>query len=178
MNYRKANLFCIGFEHSGTTSFYKYLNYHKDIFIPRIKEPNYFHNLITLDEYQALYKDRKEKYLGDFSCKYIEIKNIGTILYQYNFESTILIIIKERNRHLIREYTDVINNLRYLFLNRVYIINSDNFMLNPHSNYEELLNHLGLSVDTYPSFERYNVTGSLNYKLRKQVRKVLNSFRF
>jgi len=82
MKNRIPNLFLIGAPKCGTTSLYRYLSVHPDIFTPDIKEPNYliYKKLVELDasrkklnraiktsdDYQKLYQSAEdEKYLLD-----------------------------------------------------------------------------------------------------------------
>ena len=78
---RYPNLFLIGVPKCGTTSLYRYISVHPDIFAPEKKEPNYliYENLKAIGarrkkldnavsstrEYLDLYKDANEKYLLD-----------------------------------------------------------------------------------------------------------------
>lgn len=50
------NLFIVGAAKAGTTSVFKYLSQHKDVFVPAVKEPNYFSSDI---EYSNLRKEFK-----------------------------------------------------------------------------------------------------------------------
>lgn len=52
----KANFFIIGAAKSGTTSLYKYLNQHSEIYFSPIKEPNYFSTDIDVSKFSSLYK--------------------------------------------------------------------------------------------------------------------------
>ena len=81
------NFFVIGAYKSGTTSLYEYLAQHPQVFLPRVKEPNYFafaapgekretpvfqKSVKTLDEYEALYeKAGGFVAIGDVSPEYM-----------------------------------------------------------------------------------------------------------
>jgi hypothetical protein len=52
----KANFFIIGAAKSGTTSLYKYLDQHPDIYFSPIKEPNYFSEDIDIKRFSSIYK--------------------------------------------------------------------------------------------------------------------------
>jgi len=52
----KANFFIVGAAKAGTTSLYKYLSQHTDIYFSSIKEPNYFSTDIDISDFTTLYK--------------------------------------------------------------------------------------------------------------------------
>ncbi|PLX17075.1 MAG: hypothetical protein C0597_07425 [Marinilabiliales bacterium] len=52
----KPNLYIIGAAKSGTTSLYKYLNQHPDVYFSPIKEPNYFSDDIDVSKFTSTYK--------------------------------------------------------------------------------------------------------------------------
>jgi len=62
-----------GVEKSGSTSLYHYLKQHPDLYLPRVKEPNYFidkGSINTLTEYKDLFSDGKEYVRGQASVGY------------------------------------------------------------------------------------------------------------
>ena len=59
---RKPDFFIVGAPKCGTTALFRYLTAHPAVFIPEIKEPNYFctdlpmdGRVATLNEYEALF---------------------------------------------------------------------------------------------------------------------------
>lgn len=81
------NFFVIGAYKSGTTSLYQYLSQHPQVFVPRVKEPNFFafaaddaedrsrlraQSVTTLEEYEALYETASHSIaVGDVSPEYM-----------------------------------------------------------------------------------------------------------
>ncbi|MEA3495995.1 MAG: sulfotransferase [Bacteroidota bacterium] len=53
---KKANFFIIGAAKGGTTSLFKYLEQHPDIYFSPIKEPNYFSDDILVEKFSSTYK--------------------------------------------------------------------------------------------------------------------------
>ena len=133
VNYKnkKVNLpdfMIVGSAKSGTSSLFYYLNNHDKVFIPKIKEPWFFHlhcnqninshnrsNVISIeDDYFKLYENKKEMLLGDASTIYLYdykkvIKNIKNF-YGHNY-SKIKILILLRNPFE-RAYSHYLNHLR------------------------------------------------------------------
>jgi len=52
----KPNLFMVGAAKSGTTSLYKYLTQHSEIYFSPVKEPNYFSDDIDIFKFSPIYK--------------------------------------------------------------------------------------------------------------------------
>lgn len=111
------NLFIVGAAKSGTTSLYNYLNQHKEVFFPLVKEPNYYsdiesednlvyenpkpnqfyHNKIIKDKsiYFSLYSNAKEfKIAGDASPSYLWDVNSAKKIYKDFPEAKIMIILR------------------------------------------------------------------------------------
>jgi hypothetical protein len=70
------NFLIVGAAKSGTTSLYRYLQDHPQVFMPAIKEPNFFaterHRTIRgLDEYSALFTEATEPAIGEASVRYL-----------------------------------------------------------------------------------------------------------
>ena len=80
------NFFIVGVGKGGTTSLYKYLSFHQEIYMSPIKEPNYFakdiydfHDCLDIqsplenfESYIALFKNVKnEKAIGEASVSYL-----------------------------------------------------------------------------------------------------------
>jgi len=75
MTKRLPNLILIGAMKCGTSSIYAELNRHPDVYFPQNKEPNGLRAIMEQDHaaieaYEALYRGRKERFLGDASTGY------------------------------------------------------------------------------------------------------------
>jgi hypothetical protein len=99
------NFFLVGTPKAGTTSIYKYLSQNSKVYVPKIKEPNYFCNVgdqkrnITIiknsKDYYNLYRGAKEDQLkGDFSVSYMHDVNAPAKIKQFNPYAKIIIIIR------------------------------------------------------------------------------------
>ncbi len=87
----KPNFLIVGAAKSGTTSLAKYLDEHPDIYISKVKEPRFLisntiksiskkdpsykhltsNSILKLKDYLALFRNRKEKALGEASIHYL-----------------------------------------------------------------------------------------------------------
>jgi hypothetical protein len=104
-----VNLFLVGAAKSGTTTLYKLLGQHPDIFIGEKKEPHYFARdlfkpsktyqkkiCLTWDAYLRNYYDhKKEKYLLDASVYYMYFEEVAQRIYTYNPDAKIIMICRE-----------------------------------------------------------------------------------
>lgn len=114
----QPNLFIIGTAKAGTTSMYKYLNEHPDIFFPLVKETHFYsdatssldvdfsppkkgkhyHTKIIRDEkvYNELYAEAKsERYLGDSSPSYFIDKNAPERIYKAAPEAKLIVVLRD-----------------------------------------------------------------------------------
>ena len=69
------NLFIAGVEKGGTTSLWRYLDAHPDVFMSEVKEPSFFteerHEAAKTEAaYLALFADRPERWCGEASVRY------------------------------------------------------------------------------------------------------------
>lgn len=102
----KVDFFLVGLPKTGTTSIYKSLVKHKKIYIPNIKEPNYF----CFDKHFSSYFNYKKKidYLklfnrgfsenlicGDLSTEYFDSKVAPKEIYNHNKNAKIIIILRD-----------------------------------------------------------------------------------
>ena len=117
MNNPKANLFIVGAAKSGTTSLYRYLREHPEIYMSRIKEPHHFSSaehpdlkmyglpsdnleyhsrmIKKPDEYSQLIEPGKDAiYRGEASPSYLYDKRTAEKIYNYNKHARILIILR------------------------------------------------------------------------------------
>lgn len=128
----KKNLFSIGAMRAGSTSLYNYLAQHPDIFIPHVKEPDFFiaeeareslksgvdseeqhqrlQNLIsegkyrTRDAYESLYSGKENfKYLADCS-HYFHHPKTAALIHRYNPDAKILISLRDPTERIYSEY--------------------------------------------------------------------------
>lgn len=106
----KVDFFIVGAPKSGTTSLYKYLNEHPNIFMSKLKEPNYFtsqeiksqglyYNTRIADsfsEYQALFSGRKiNQRIGEASVSYLFYPKTAHKIYNHNPNAKIIIILRD-----------------------------------------------------------------------------------
>ena len=106
----KANLFIVGSPKCGSTLLAKELGKNQDIFLPRIKELNYFSKdlLLRYNSYYRTYvvNDQrsylrmfkgawKDKYLVDGSVSYFTFKDIPERIYDYNNAAKVIICYRE-----------------------------------------------------------------------------------
>lgn len=100
---RHPNFFIVGAFRSGTTSLYKYLCQHPEIFMPEVKEPSFFCELTPswatkyreFDAYISLFCDAKDhKAIGEASTPYIvSPESPGRIRKMYP-DAKIIIILR------------------------------------------------------------------------------------
>ena len=100
----KPNFFLIGAAKCGTTSMYAYLRQHPNIFMPKMKEPNYFSSdslikfrkrIKSEKEYFQLFKNVKdEKMIGEASPTYLYSKVAAENIKRFNPESRIIIMLR------------------------------------------------------------------------------------
>ena len=113
----KINLFIVGAAKSGTTSLYHYLKQHPDIYLPLVKEPNFFsnvestnpaaylkprknkfyHNKVINDRlvYYNLYKGaQSSKILADASPSYLWDPNAAQKIHKHHSYAKIIILLR------------------------------------------------------------------------------------
>ncbi|MCX7551330.1 sulfotransferase family protein [Xanthomarina sp. F2636L] len=127
------NLFIVGAAKSGTTSLYNYLSQHPEIFLPRVKEPNFYSNaesdnpadyiipkkgktchkrmINDKNVYFSLYEEaRNQKILADASPSYLWDKDAAKNIYS-DFPNTKIIILLRSPIH--RAYSHYLMDLKY-----------------------------------------------------------------
>ena len=119
MDERKVNLFIVGVAKCGTTSVYRMLISHPDIFGGPLKEPHYFARnyiphisskfqkmtALTYEAYQKNYQSvSNQKYLIDASVNYILYPEVADEIYQYNHKAKIIIILRNPVDRLYSHY--------------------------------------------------------------------------
>ncbi|WP_174614758.1 sulfotransferase family protein [Virgibacillus ihumii] len=107
------NLFIVGAAKAATTSVYKYLRNHDEVFFPDHKEPNYLSrdykqfphqgpgDLVSdkecIDdevEYFNLFKNRNEKIIGEASVDYLYYYKTADKIFELNNEAKIVICLR------------------------------------------------------------------------------------
>lgn len=96
---KKVDFFIVGVQKTGTTSLYKYLDEHPDIFMPEVKEnhffiqdkayekgENYFHKFYS--SYQS------QKIIGGASVHMFSTHVVPERIYNYNKEAKIIIMLR------------------------------------------------------------------------------------
>jgi len=101
----KPNFFIVGFGRSGSTSLYKYLKQHPDIYMSTSKEPKFFcgemlqgagtSSVDTLPEYLELFAGATgEKVLGEASTLYILSEEAAGRIHEFNPDAKIVILLR------------------------------------------------------------------------------------
>ncbi|NJL34400.1 MAG: sulfotransferase domain-containing protein [Chloroflexaceae bacterium] len=97
----KPDFFIVGAPKCGTTAMTDYLNQHPDVFVPVVKEPDFFGSDLTgrryttnLHTYLALFEPGRGKLCGEGSTAYIISKQAAQEIYNFNPEAKIIIMIR------------------------------------------------------------------------------------
>lgn len=134
----EIDFFLVGAARCGTTTLYSYLKNHEAVFLPNVKEPNYFSEVespkkedYTLPEpnkkyhakiiksesvYDALYRNAKKNQLkGDTSPSYIWDRNTAKKIYEHNHKAKIIISLRHPvdraySHYIMNYYTGVDTN--------------------------------------------------------------------
>jgi len=134
----KIDFFLVGAARCGTTSLYNYLNNSSKIYLPKVKEPNYFsevhspksedyelpdfdktyHSKIitSKDVYDKLYKSaNKDQLKGDTSPSYLWDKSTAKRIYDHNPGAKIVLSLRHPvdraySHYIMNYYTGVENN--------------------------------------------------------------------
>lgn len=112
------NFFIIGAPKSGTTSLYAYLKQHPQVFMPAIKEPNFFSQSLAevrspewrhikeLSEYEKLFNDVKdEQAIGEGSISYFACPQAPAMIYQYIPKAKLIAILRNPADRAYSAYT-------------------------------------------------------------------------
>lgn len=98
---RQPSFFIVGAPKCGTTALCKYLSHHPEVFIPPLKELNYFdadlktkNKASSPQEYLAIFSDGKGKVCGEGSPTYLYSKIAAKKIYAFNPESKIIIMLR------------------------------------------------------------------------------------
>ncbi len=113
----KPTFFIVGTPKSGTTSLFKYLEEHPQVFVPSIKEPHFFafpevkntyyktKIINNKPDYLKLYKQAKSfKAAGDFSTSYLKNSKTAQRIYDFNPQAKIIIVLRNPVERAISHY--------------------------------------------------------------------------
>lgn len=112
-----VDFFVVGVARGGTTSLYNYLQHHPDIFLPLVKECNYFSKVESLDDevyetpeegreyhmkiiqseevYHQLFQGALESQVkGEVSPSYFWDRNAAKRIYDYNKDAKIIVTLR------------------------------------------------------------------------------------
>lgn len=92
------NFFAVGPPKAGTTSLYAHLKSHPQVFLPEVKEPNYFSTRpsISLEEYRRLYlKAASFRAIGDMSPFYLWDENAPRNIHAVSPDAKIIIVLRD-----------------------------------------------------------------------------------
>ena len=119
---KKPNFLIVGAAKSGTTSLYHYLKQHPDIFMPTLKEPQYFvknkvqnrihKGVYDKNEYYSLFKESQEKLMGEASVFYLFYykEAIQNIIQELGNEVKIIIVLRNPIERSYSAYQHVSRN--------------------------------------------------------------------
>jgi hypothetical protein len=125
---KQPTFMIIGAMKSGTTSLYRYLSEHPNVYMSPIKEPHYFHfearslglesgpdfhpphngyDVKNLYEYKKLFKDVKEQHkaCGEASVSYITSKGVAQLINERFPEIKLIAVLREPISRLISAHT-------------------------------------------------------------------------
>lgn len=100
----RPNLFLVGAPKCGTTSVFHWLGQHRDVFVPRIKEPNFFAPDLAIrsfpeidgeDAYLALFEGAGARYRLDASQFHLYSREAAARIRAFAPEARILILLRE-----------------------------------------------------------------------------------
>jgi len=98
----KPDFFVVGAPKCGTTAICAYLGQHPEVFIPRIKEINFFGSDLTglrsarnLSEYLAFFEPGDGKCCGEGSTWYLFSKTAASEIHRHNPSAKIIIMLRD-----------------------------------------------------------------------------------
>jgi Sulfotransferase domain len=92
------NFFAVGPPKAGTTSLYAHLKNHPQVFLPDVKEPNYFSTRpgISLEDYRRLYRDSEGfAAIGDMTPYYLWDENTPRNIHAVSPGAKIIIVLRD-----------------------------------------------------------------------------------
>ncbi len=98
-NMKKVDFFIVGAQKAGTTSLYKYLAQHPDVFMPRVKEIHYFAEERYYKKGENYFNQFYEEYAGEKlkGGAYVHLFSATEApkrIYEYNKDAKILIMLR------------------------------------------------------------------------------------
>jgi hypothetical protein len=98
----KPNFFIVGAPKSGTTALYSYLSQHPEIFMSRLKEPQFFasdifghqRNVTTLPEYLRQFDEARAPWIGEASTCYLASPGATQEIKEFCPEARIIIMLR------------------------------------------------------------------------------------
>ena len=106
----KPNLFIVGAPKCGTTTLYRFLEEHRNVFISNPKEVNFFsrvelesqglyyadYKATSEDEYLSLFKDSRDsnKIIAEASVSYLFYPNVAQRIHNFNHKAKIIIMLR------------------------------------------------------------------------------------
>ena len=118
------NLFVVGAPKAGTTSLYHYLNQVQEIYMSKVKEPNFF-SVKTVGEkhlvkpirdkkkYLRLFDEGKNfKYIGEASPTYLDDSEAALLIHQVSPKSKIIICLRDPVERAYSHYLMIQGNRR------------------------------------------------------------------
>ncbi|MBL7929817.1 MAG: sulfotransferase domain-containing protein [Bacteroidia bacterium] len=114
----KVDFFIVGAPKAGTTSLHNSLALHDEIFMPEIKEPNFFSSaelrsdnlyyneiiISSLSDYEKLFAGAGEKIKGDASVSYLFYPSTASKIFNYNPEARIIILLRQPIERAVSHY--------------------------------------------------------------------------
>ena len=104
---RFPDFFIVGAPKAGTSSMYSYLQKIPGIFMPSVKEPNFFSRIIVPDDsknpkpirdvkkYLSLFKNAKKDIIGEASPSYLRDPQAAYLIHDANQNAKIIIILRD-----------------------------------------------------------------------------------
>ena len=111
----KPNFFIVGGPKCGTTALYTYLKNHPEIFMSRIKEPQFFaadifcdqRTVQTLADYLSCFAAaRNEKRIGEASTAYLGSRNAAQEIKAFNPNAQIIIALRNPVEVMYAEHSE------------------------------------------------------------------------
>ncbi|MFZ0816771.1 MAG: sulfotransferase [Candidatus Sulfotelmatobacter sp.] len=96
------NFFIVGAPKSGTTALYSYLRQHPDIFMSKLKEPQFFaadicgeqRNVISISEYLTHFNDARTKLIGEASTCYLASNRAAHAIREFCPTARIIVMLR------------------------------------------------------------------------------------
>jgi len=98
----RPNVFIVGAPKAGTTALYSYLAQHPEVFMSRLKEPQFFagdirgnhRNVTTLSEYLRLFEDAHALAIGEASTCYLASPGAAEQIQSFCPEARIIVMLR------------------------------------------------------------------------------------